>query len=195
MKQYYILSLIMIALNLMLPSPCSADPSSSFDKNIKFVCSGEKCRGLDFSFRYPSTWKVLDGDRPHVACKVFSENGKGLEGLVVTIFDESKIVNSYLRDIAYANMSKNSTPISYKDNLIIDGCNASSLYFENEGKSLDMMIYSKNIVFVVKSDKHILCFNFTVSDLSTKKNQISKKYEEFLPLFKKMVLSFTILSK
>jgi hypothetical protein len=174
---------------------CSADPISSFNNNIKFVCKGNKCLGLDFSIRYPSTWKLIDADRPHVACKVFSENGKGFEGLVVSVFNEPEIQNASLYDIALASMSKNSKIVKYTDDLNIENCKSSSLIFENEDKRLDMVFFSKSIVYIVKYKQYVLCFYFTVSDLSERKNNLSKKFEEFLPLFKKMILSFSIQSK
>jgi hypothetical protein len=173
---------------------CYSGPVQSFDNNIKFVCQGEKCFGLDFSIRYPSTWKSLDTDRPHVVCKVFSENGKGMEGLVLTVFNDARFQNSDLQDIAKANMNKNSKVIKYSNDLNIDDCESVSLCFESEDKRLDMIIYSQSIVYVLRYKQYIFCFNFTVAD-TKEKSKVSARFDEYLPLFKKMILSFTIQSK
>lgn len=187
-KIIYLIAAIILSIN-------SFGQTKDFDNNIKFTCVGEKCLGLEFSFRYPHTWKSLETDRPHVAAKVFSENGKGLEGLTVTVLDDPKLSEYTIKDIAASAMPKDAKFIAFENDIRIDNCNSASIEFSYEFKKLDMTMYSRNIVYVVRYKKYCLVFTFTVADKSISKSAIDNRFSSFYPLFKKMALSATIISK
>lgn len=44
-----------------------------------------KAKGVEFSIEYPKTWAANEGDRPNIVQKFVSENGRGLEILLILI--------------------------------------------------------------------------------------------------------------
>jgi hypothetical protein len=180
---------------MLLLANKSLGQSFDYDNNLKFTCESTKCLGLEFSFRYPTSWKSIETDRPHVVAKLFSENGKGLEGLVVTVYDNEELSKSSIKDIAFSVLPKEAKLIRFEDDIRIDNCSSGFIEFAYEFKKLDMQLYSMNVVYVVRYDKYCLVFSFTVGHKTTLKSEIDKKFDEFYPLFKKMALGITILSK
>lgn len=52
----------------------------------KYTTNGSgKAKGVAFSIESPTTWKAKDGNRPNIVQKFVSENGKGLELLLILI--------------------------------------------------------------------------------------------------------------
>lgn len=46
-----------------------------------------KAKGVDFQIRYPSSWKPAEGERPNIIQKFVSENGRGLEAILLMVKD------------------------------------------------------------------------------------------------------------
>jgi hypothetical protein len=189
------LSHLLATIAFLILASNSFGQSSDFDNNLKFICAGDKCFGLEFSFRYPSTWKFIEPDRPNVVAKVFSENGKGLEGVVVSVFDDPQLFDYSIKDIAFSAMPKGAKLIKFENDIRIDDCNSSFIEFSYDFKKLDMLVYSRNVVYVVRYKKYCLILAFSVGDKTLAKSDIDKRFNSFYPLFKKMALGVTILSK
>lgn len=184
----------LITTIIILANNCFGQ-SSDLDNSLKYICTGDKCLGLEFSFKYPKNWKSLETDRPHVVAKIFSENGKGLEGLVVTVISDPELSKYPMKDIAISVMPKDAKLIKYEDDIRIDDCSSSFIEFSYSFKKLDMLLYSRNVVYIVRYKKYCLLFTFSVGDKTATKSDIDKKFNSFYPLFKKMALGITILSK
>jgi hypothetical protein len=186
----------LLAIIAMLTLACTGyAQSSDFDNNLKFTCAGPKCLGLEFSFRYPTTWKFIEPDRPHVVAKVFSEAGKGLEGVVVSVHNDPQLLEYPLKEIASSAMPKGAKLIKLEDNIGIDDCSSASIEFAYEFKKLDMENYSRNVTYIVRYKKHCIILSFMVGGKADDKDAVDERFKSFYPLFKKMALSTTILSK
>lgn len=73
---------------LLFKSGYEDNPEREFldDYKYKYTANGSgKAKGVAFSIESPTTWKAKDGNRPNIVQKFVSENGKGLELLLVLI--------------------------------------------------------------------------------------------------------------
>lgn len=46
-----------------------------------------KAKGVDFQVRYPASWRPAEGERPNIIQKFVSENGRGLESIMLVVKD------------------------------------------------------------------------------------------------------------
>jgi hypothetical protein len=73
---------------LLFKSGYEKNPEREFldGYKYKYSTSGvEKAKGLAFSIEYPKTWVAQEGNRPNIVQKFVSENGRGLELLLILI--------------------------------------------------------------------------------------------------------------
>lgn len=58
----------------------------TFSQWSKFECDGsDQCQGIKFSIKYPSNWKTIDGDQPHILQKFEFEDKQGYGQLIIYI--------------------------------------------------------------------------------------------------------------
>ena len=82
----------------------------------KYTTNGSgKAKGVAFSIESPKTWKAKAGNRPNIVQKFVSENGKGLELLLVLIKEiplqpGEKITEKYILEILNPKDIKNVLP-------------------------------------------------------------------------------------
>jgi hypothetical protein len=168
---------------------------TNFDNALKFICSGEKCRGINFSIRYPNTWKMIESDYPHCAVKIWSDMGEGLEGLIIQIFEGDGIERLNLHDAAFSLLNKNTNLIAYKDNLLIDQCNAVSVTYTTISKKIDIPFELKGVSYLIKYKGKLIIFSFETTWVINQKDKLNKRFNDNMTVFTNILKSFVLLSK
>lgn len=153
-----------------------------------------KAHGLEISLKYPNSWTLREGNRPHILAKI-REAGHGemimisvypLEELDLNSLDVNDYISSYIIDGAEV--------FDYKYNQLIDGISAASIDLFMQGKQLDVTggIYMR--IYALIYDDCMVQVQFSVmspSPLSSKSN-IIESFKNCELLFKAIANSIVI---
>lgn len=169
--------------------------------NDYYTKESPKSEGLNIKIKYPKSWKSENGDRPHVVKKFTSNNGHGLEALIIMIkkIDEALSVselNMLLSEegIKY-QLPDNAKVISVKPGLNIEGLTATSVTFYQELPRLDINVGMISEWYLMFFEKYMISLMFTVGSISNDYGSIFKNYEINRKLFWLLANNFVILSK
>ncbi len=102
---------------LLFKSGYEQNPEREFldGYTFKYVTNGVgKAKGLAFSFESPKTWIAKEGDRPNVIQKFISENGRGLEYLIILIKEIPKQLRAEITETELKDMFGIMSPTDVK---------------------------------------------------------------------------------
>jgi hypothetical protein len=133
-----------------------------------------KAKGIDFQIQYPVSWHAKEGQRPNVIQILTSENGRGLDSIVLIVKDiplpqAYSITEKELDDLFSERSLKETLPegasfISAKP-VILDGRKSGMLVFEQMQQRVDSTVKMRGLQFMTTyKNKMILvqCLTGTV---------------------------------
>lgn len=170
--------------------------SDGFKTKYKNDGSG-KAQGIRFSIEIPKSWKIADGQRPHVVKKFLKSNKTEFASVGVLVFDAPKAkgitLDNYKQLISKEDM-KNSVP---KNAVLIDddytvleqtpGYWQHVVYKMQRARKTATIEYLMYTLFYNDKMIHI---QFVASDAKT--NVTKKVYKKYEPLFDMIINSFIL---
>jgi len=118
-----------------------------------------KAKGCDIQISYPASWRAKEGERPNIVQKFISQNGHGLESMILMVKDfppSYKPSQKELDEIFSGKESNQIVPegakvISAKP-ILLDNHKGAMVIFDLTGQRLDMTIKVRSLYFVTVSD-------------------------------------------
>lgn len=200
-KKYFLLLLTssLLAINTFT--------QSLEDKSLKEFNSGEineflsngqgKSQGLKIHFKYPKSWKSIDGEHPHVI-KKFSQSDNYAIAIILVNKQKEEFSQSEINEILTLEGLKSMIPssgtfISANSNLKIEGLKAGSIEFFNSGQRIDREFHSFNLFYVFIYDQYLISIQFMViNKIGESKQSLNERYKKIGPLFHLMFNSIII---
>ncbi len=191
---------------LMCRPDFRSSPSEEFSRRFKtrYDCDGSgKSKGVRFGIHYPMSWKSLDGSRPNIVQKFISENGRGLETVMVQVKPLPADVMSELKSetqladfFAPSNM-KDMIPDGAKfiksDKIKLDGVQGATLESSMEEQRLTETVKIRTITyFLIFQDNLVSVICQAGASGSLADAELEARFQKFLPLFKMMANSFSL---
>ena len=155
-----------------------------------------KCLGLQFSVRYPSSWKAADGNRPHIVQKFVNGNGAMV---MVIIKDLRGVATKAEMDRYYATTSDLSeatagTFLGANRNLTIDGEKAYAVeYSGQQTAATGMTVYQHGIQYVLFYDHYMLSVMCSNGSVGNSKEDVDALFERNR-LFYGLIASGTVIT-
>ncbi len=168
------------------------------NKVAKYSTKGEeKCKGLDLNIKYPSSWKSLEGERPHAVRKFVQSRNFVLAMILINTqksnFTQTEIDNSLSKSGLISQLPLNSTYISSNSNLKIDGLKAGSIEYNNSTQKEDRKYYSKLFTYVFFYKKYFINLQFMIiNKIDEPIETLTKRYNALKPLFSLMFNTIVI---
>lgn len=203
-KSISVLLLLGLILSISAQSTGKSSSEHEWDNeevNEYITKDNYKADGLNLKFFYPKSWKAINGDRPHIIQKFFSENGKGLEGATILVVKSKTPLSKNDKDLSLSiegmkqQVPQNCQVISVKTDLRIDNCTASRIIYYQEQNQMDLKIGMLNEIYIFYYDNYQIIIMFSVALSSDRKDEIFQRYNLYKKLFWKMTNRITILSQ
>ena len=156
---------------------------------------------VNIKLHYPRSWRALDGNKKSNIIQTFT-SGYGLGNVMLALTIE-KSRTPFTKDKINAQLSKEGmlktqpsgcSVVSYKPDLQIDNCKASSITvaFEKEIKEVGKSFYTNDsYTFFYKEFKITLCFTIA----SKTRDEVNATFLTYQKLIKRMVDSVVVLSQ
>lgn len=167
----------------------------------KFVCSNQnKCQGLEFSIKYPNSWTIEEGERPHIVQKFGKEISNGYIELDIYLnkFERIPTKEEVNQILSYENIKQAfefPSTIEYNKDYSIDGIKCVNAIYLSKGRVYDRDIKSIATINVLVWEDYLVQFNFMVSSDDQKYDTMFKIVEEYDDLFTEIIVSIVILSQ
>lgn len=188
-----------------------AKPGREFLDGFKarFTSDGSgKAKGVRFHLDYPKSWSSADGNRPNIVRKFVSQNGRGLEMIMVLVKSLPLSPGQKLTDKDIEDMvAELATPKELEENLP-DGASFVSggplrldarpgFYQKYSVKQqwLDFTISSLYVSYTVYYQTSVIQIQCSVSSEAKEEQSLKQRFERFEPLFKLVINSFVIESQ
>src|SRR5262249_51320663 len=142
-----------------------------------------------------------EGERPNIVQKFVSENGHGLEIILIMVKDIPlppgyKITKKDLDDLFTDRELKELVPtgaiISTAKPIILDGQKGGMVIFDLATQRLDITLKTRNLYFITVRGNKMISVQCTVSAPPGKEVEIQERFSRFEPLFKWVGISFVI---
>lgn len=160
-----------------------------------------KAKGVDFQIRHPISWKAAEGDRPNVIHKFVSENGRGLEIIMLMVKDlplspgrrvterelSSFFVESELRQMVPAG----GRFISGKQ-ITLDGHKGGMMVFDQSAQRLDVTFKTRNLLFMTLRGGKMITLHCMVTTPPGHEVTLRDRYARSEPLFRLVGNSFIL---
>jgi len=172
---------------------------SGFTKVYK-TSNHPKAKNTDWQIRVPMSWKAIEGNRPNIIQKFVSDNGSGLQMMLLLVKDipvpngsiisQEEINNFFSEQEIKSIVPEDGNFISYKK-MNFDGFNGGMLEFEQEGKQLDMTNKVRMIqyMFIYKGKLYSLQTMVLSSDSKT---DLSDSMQKYFTLFQLVANSIVV---
>lgn len=194
-----ILIFILLLVNAFGISQSNVPELTNFKNGAytKFFSDGSgNSSGFKFSFKYPSTWKEKEADRPNIAAKVLGDN---LACMVEIHKYEEKISEEDMKYCYEGGLVKdlfNVSKLTSNDpNQKIDGQRAGCAEFTIVQERLDQKLELKALMYTLVYEEYVVILSFITSIGPNDKVSSQTKYDNYKPLFKLIANSFVLLSK
>lgn len=142
---------------------------------------------------YPTSWKASEGRRSTTLASITSENGRGLENILVAIKElahpESKQLTAAekTRILAKESLRKylpSGAVILTAAPIKLDGLDGTSINFESEQLQLDMRLRMRSVLYVVLFKNKMIFVQCLVGSSPGEEGKLSERYAKFEPLFR-----------
>jgi len=164
----------------------------------KFSTSGlDKAKGLKLQFKYPASWKSIDGERPHVVRK-FAQSDDYVLSLILINTQEQSFTQQEIDELFTTETFKSMIPadgiyLRSNTNMKIEGLKAGSIEFTRTAKRMDRLIYSHNESYFFIYKQYFVSIQFMVLNKDSESNShVDLRFKEIQPLFYKMFNSIVI---
>ena len=191
---------------LMCRPDFRASPSEEFSRGFKtrYNCDGAgKAKGIRFGINYPLSWKALEGSRPNMVHKFISENGRGVEQVMVGVkplppetMTELQ-TEKQLADFFSASSMKEITPdgavFLKSDKVKIDGITGATLESITQLQRLTDNFKFRSITYYLIVQTNLVTLGCaTGGESSMSDAELETSFQKYLPLFKMMANSFSL---
>lgn len=170
-------------------------------ETIKFSSKySEKAKGLNLQFKYPNTWKSLDGERPHVVRKFAQPGGTVLAMILINKLGKKptnlELNNYFTLQVLKSYIPATASYISSNPELMIEGLRAGSIEFTNIGKRVNQTFLSHNISYLFYYEDYLVSIQFMVFNAPGESSiSVSKRFSKLKNLFSAMFNSIVITNK
>lgn len=164
----------------------------------KFSSEGQgKSQGLKLHFKYPKSWKSIEGERPHVIRKFAQPDNYVLAILLVNkqdqAFTQSDINEGLTTEGLKSIIPSSGTYISSNSNLKIEGLKAGSIEFTNSAIRMERQFFSYNLNYIFIYKQYIVTVQFmVVNKIGETNSSVAYRYKTIKPLFVQMFNSLVI---
>jgi hypothetical protein len=191
---------------LMCRPDFRASPSEEFSRGFKtrYECDGTgKAKGIRFGIHYPLSWKVLDGSRPNIVQKFISENGRGLEMVMIQVkslpddliseVKTEKQVAEFFSPETMKDMTPEGAKFIKSEKIKIDGVYGATLEYTMEEQRLTETVKLRSITyFLLFKDSLVSVICQAGGSGSLSEVELEARFQKFLPLFKMMANGFSL---
>lgn len=194
-------SLILISIWLGVWLSCLAVPPEleefRRDGKLQYSTKGHvKAAGLSVTLKYPSSWKAMEGDRPHIVQKFYHGSRPSVMALLVIKEMKSQALTKEIEDAFSPEGLKSMIPdgatFHSGKTTKVDGLTAGvteySMRQERAGEALE----SHYVSFVFVFDTKFISFQGSVGAPNTTKEAQAARMAEYLPLFTLMAASIVV---
>ena len=159
-----------------------------------------KAKNVDFQVRYPISWRPEEGERPNIIQKFTSENGRGLEILMLMVkdipFPLNYILKQNLDDFFVESNLKEMIPeggkfISAKL-IILDDHKGAMIIYDDIVQRVDITTITRNLMFITIYDGKMIWIGCSVLALPGEESELKERFNRFEPLFKMIANTFII---
>lgn len=160
-----------------------------------------KAKGVDFQIRYPISWRPGEGERPNIIHKFVSENGRGLEMILLMVKDlplppgykvTRKELDEFFTDKELRGMAPRGTTVISAKPIMLDGHKGGMFIFDQTMQRLDITMKIRNLHFVTVRGNRMIFVQCMVSAPPGKESEIQERFNRLEPLFKWVSNSFVI---
>jgi len=164
----------------------------------KYSSNGEgKSSGLEIHFKYPKSWRSIEGEHPHVIRKFAQSDNGALSMILVTRqaenFTQDEIHALFTTEGIKTIMPSESVFLLSNCNLKIEGLRAASVEFKTKGYRMDQTFLSYNLVYVLFWENYSISLHFMVTKKQGESDiDVQNRYNKIKPLFYNMFNSLVI---
>lgn len=160
-----------------------------------------KAKGVDFQIRYPSSWRPAEGERPNIIQKFVSENGRGLEMILLMVKDvplpsgykvTKKELDEFFSDKELRGMVPTGARVISAKPIILDGQKGGMVIFDQTVQRLDITLKIRNLYFVTVRGNKIIFVQCMVSTPPGKETEMQQRFNRIEPLSKWVGNSFVM---
>ncbi len=166
-----------------------------------FRCNSDsKCRGLDFSLKFPNNWITMEGERPHIIQKFRKEVSGGSIELVIYLNDFERSLNSEeIYGIYELENLTSGIPVrrtmEYDNEAKIDGIPSVILTLSVWDKVYNEGLSSIIVMNVLVWNQYLLQFNFFVFSDDQRLETMKRILKESEEIIEEIMLSVIIQSQ
>ena len=186
-------------------------PGSEFVDGFKtrFASDGSgKAKGIRFHLDHPKSWSSADGNRPNIVRKFVSQNGRGLEMIMVVVKSlplppgqkpTDKEIEEMVEEVATPKELKEILPDGASfvagGPLKLDGRPGFFQKYSLKQQRLDFTVSSLAISYTVYYQTSMIQIHCQVSSEAKDDQSLKQRFDKFEPLFKLVANSFVIESQ
>jgi hypothetical protein len=163
-----------------------------------------KAKDIDFQIEYPRSWGSKEGKRPNVIRLFTSENGRGMETILLMVreipmpqgykFTDQEL-NEFFSPTELEEMIPKGASFISARSLILDGQKGGAIRFDQTMLRLDKKISFRAIFFITIYKNKIIFIQCLVGTHNAKQADLEKRFKRMEPLFEFVANSFVIQSK
>jgi len=162
--------------------------------------NSEKAKGLNLQFKYPNTWRSLDGERPHVVRKFAQPGGTVLAIILIDKLGKKptkfELNNFFSLQALKSYIPASATYISSNPDLMIEGLRAGSIECTNVGKRVDQTFLTHSISYIFYYEDYSVLIQFMVSNSNGESfDKVNNKFNKLKNLFSEMFNSIVITNR
>jgi hypothetical protein len=171
---------------------------SGFKRSLKTGNSSP----VNLELFYPASWRASEGRRNTTLGSITSENGRGLENILVAVkelaYPESKQFTPAERAKLLSKESLRkylgSGAVLLTDVPIkLDGLHGSSISFESEQLQLDIRVKMRSMPYVVLFRNKLIFIHCLVGSSPGEESKLSARFAKFEPVFRLIANSLTVM--
>jgi len=160
-----------------------------------------KSSGLKISFNYPSAWKAVEGNRPHIVKKFID-----IDDEIGTILYVKKFENAFSKDQIKTELSdqylitsanENGIYLRHDNKIKIDGLPAATMEYKNYDSKMGINLIMFTVSYVSFYNNYLFYLQFSVSSDNNEMNEkeLKEKFEKYKTLFNLIANSIVILNQ
>ena len=182
-------------------------PAKEFLRGFKstFRTKGHsKAKGVDFQIEYPRSWSSKEGKRPNVVKVFTSQNGRGLETILLMVKDIPlpsgyKITEQELDSVFSTQGLKEMIPkgasfISAQP-IVLDGNKGGMMVFDQTLQRLDVALPLRGLFFITIYANKMIFIQCMVTSKTENRSDLKQQFRRLEPLFRLVANSFVIQSQ
>ncbi|MBU4231584.1 MAG: hypothetical protein L6277_07940 [Desulfobacterales bacterium] len=160
-----------------------------------------KAKGCDFQISYPASWRPKEGERPNIIQKFISQNGHGLEVVMLMVKDLSlppgykpshQELEEFFTEKDLMEMVPEGARVISAKPIVLDNHKGGMILFDQTLQRLDMTITMRSLHFITISSGKMIFMQCMVSTLPGKEAELQERFNRFEPLFKLMANRFIL---